>query len=329
MGCATSKSTAGMPSRVFPQDARDEETSTSPSHQSARPRPEKKESFTTVFTEELRSKSGTKDQRSQSIAEASGFSSSTAAEHLRCETSTNSKSAVTPLGPKSRKHQRPTSSPSQLQSLAGQLSPPAASYFTRQPGASACDARSPFTRRAPASRSSHGIETLSGPPPALSTQRSYTADHAPPLDLTQPSHQARKERLASATQDTATPTAEERFEDGRPVRLDNARARMTLPKRARDSFTLEEEQDQVTLRGNDFSRSDQSDPRGQMGHDRLEKRSQASQEDLFLNMAQTDAEANGDSDPSYRKQRRRVRNSIPCPIGLQARSFALLHRRPC
>ena len=32
-------------------------------------------------------------------------------------------------------------------------------------------------KRAPASWSSNGIETLTGPPPALSTQRSYTVDH--------------------------------------------------------------------------------------------------------------------------------------------------------
>ena len=297
-----------MPSRVFPQDARDEGTSrasTSPSHH---PRPGSKESVSPVLTEELRSKSGTKHQRSQSIAEATNLSSSTTAEHLHCEPS---KSAATPLGSKSQKHQRPTSSPSQLQSLANQLSPPSASYFTRQPDASGCDARSPFTRRAPASRSSHGIETLSGPPPALSTQRSYTVDsarnHAPPGDLTQTSHQTRNDEPGRAKKDATTLKAEDRFGDGRPIRLDDSKAGMALQKRARDDFTLEEEQDQVTLRGNDFSRSDQPDRRGQMGDNRLEKRSQASQEDLFLNMAQNDAAANGDADPSYQKQRRRVR----------------------
>ena len=317
-----------MPSRVLSQDARDDEPSTSSpskSHQSTRTRPESDESVPTVLTEELRSKSGTKHQRSQSTAETSNLSSSTAAQHLLSGTSTPFKSAVTPLGPKSGKHQRPTSSPSQLQSLANQLSPQAASSFTRQPGASGCDARSPFTRRAPASRSSQGIETLSGPPPALSTQRSYTADsgrnHAPPLDLTQPSHQARKDGPGSSKQGTAAPTAEDRSEDGKPVRLDDSTARMTLPKRARDDFTLEEEQDQITLRGNDFSRLDQPDHRGQMGHNRLDKRSHASQEDLFLNMAQTDAAANGDSAASYQKQRRRVRISS-YPIGLRMRSFS-------
>ena len=327
--CATSRSTAGMPSRVLPQDARDDEpstASTSKSHHSARPRPESDESVTTVLTEELRNKSGTKHQRSQSSAEATNLSSSTPAQHLLNGTSTPSKSALTPLGPKSGKHQRPTSSPSQLQSLAIQLSPPAASYFTRQPGVSGCDARSPFTRRAPASRSSQGIETLSGPPPALSTQRSYTADsgrnHAPPSDLTQPSHQARKDGRGSSKQGTATPTAQDRSEDGRPVRLDDSKAKMAVPRRARDDYTLEEGQDQVTLRANDFSRPDQSDHRGEMGDNRLEGRSQASQEDLFLNMAQADAAANGDSDPSYRKQRRRVRDFSSCLTGLQARSLS-------
>ena len=305
---------------MFPQDARDEGNSTLSSHHSTRPRPESDKSVTTVLTEELRNKSGTQHQRSQSTAEASDLSSSTAAQQL------HSKTAGTPTGPKSRKHQRPTSSPSQLQSLADQLSPPAASYFTRQPGASGCDARSPFTRRAPASRSSHGIETLSGPPPALSTQRSYTVDsasnHPPTLESTQTSLQARKDRPGSAKQDTATPAAKDRFEDGRAGRLDDSKTAMTLPKRARDEFTLEEEQDQVTLRGNEFPRLDQSDHRGQMGDNRLETRSQTSQEDLFLNMAQSDAAANGDSDASYRKQRRRVSHFSSCPRACKRKALA-------
>ena len=54
------------------------------------------------------------------------------------------------------------------------LSPPVGFDPTQQPGASGADPRSLQTRRPPASRSSYGIETKSGPPPALSTQRSYT-----------------------------------------------------------------------------------------------------------------------------------------------------------
>ena len=57
-------------------------------------------------------------------------------------------------------------------------SPPAGSYFAPRPVAPDSEPRSPFNRRPPASRSSHGIETFSGPPPALSTQLS------PPIEKT-------------------------------------------------------------------------------------------------------------------------------------------------
>ncbi|KAL9103450.1 MAG: hypothetical protein Q9163_001513 [Psora crenata] len=65
--------------------------------------------------------------------------------------------------------------PASPSSKATFTSPPG-SYFTPQPGASGIDARSPTHKRPPASRSSHGIETRSGPPPALSTRRSHNAE---------------------------------------------------------------------------------------------------------------------------------------------------------
>lgn len=68
---------------------------------------------------------------------------------------------------------RPVSSPS-----TPSYSPSTSTYFTKQPGGLGFDPRSPPSRRQPASRSSHGIETLTGPPPALITQRSYTTDSA-------------------------------------------------------------------------------------------------------------------------------------------------------
>ncbi|KAL9117328.1 MAG: hypothetical protein Q9187_006136 [Circinaria calcarea] len=52
------------------------------------------------------------------------------------------------------------------------------SYFALQPGSSGLEARSPAPKRPPASRSSHGIETFSGPPPALSTRRTYSTERA-------------------------------------------------------------------------------------------------------------------------------------------------------
>lgn len=52
------------------------------------------------------------------------------------------------------------------------------SYFSPQPTASGADARSPANRRPPASRSGHGIDTSRGPPIALITRGSYSADIA-------------------------------------------------------------------------------------------------------------------------------------------------------
>ncbi|KAI4202797.1 MAG: hypothetical protein LQ350_002295 [Teloschistes chrysophthalmus] len=74
-------------------------------------------------------------------------------------------------------HQRTISSPSSLQSAAPtpSLLPARGPYFSNQPAASGIEARSP-AKRAPASRSSHGIPTAHGPPPALITQRSYHAE---------------------------------------------------------------------------------------------------------------------------------------------------------
>ncbi|WEW60448.1 hypothetical protein PRK78_005934 [Emydomyces testavorans] len=49
--------------------------------------------------------------------------------------------------------------------------------------ASTIDSRPSYLKRAPASRSSLGIETASGPPPALSTQRNLVQERHPPSNL--------------------------------------------------------------------------------------------------------------------------------------------------
>lgn len=68
---------------------------------------------------------------------------------------------------------RPASSPS-----TPLYSPSTSTHFNQQPGGLGIEPRSPPSRRQPASRSSHGIQTSTGPPPALSTQHSYTTDSA-------------------------------------------------------------------------------------------------------------------------------------------------------
>lgn len=62
--------------------------------------------------------------------------------------------------------------------LSTGVSTTSGSYFLPQPTASGADARSPANRRPPASRSGHGIDTSRGPPIALITRGSYSADIA-------------------------------------------------------------------------------------------------------------------------------------------------------
>ncbi|KAI9703632.1 MAG: hypothetical protein M1836_007402 [Candelina mexicana] len=91
-------------------------------------------------------------------------------------TALNVPTKFTPTDTSSRRKRRPSTS--SVTSIASTNLHPAAtnSYFAPQPESSNLEARSPVLKRAPASRSSHGIETSSGPPPALSTQRSYTTE---------------------------------------------------------------------------------------------------------------------------------------------------------
>ena len=93
---------------------------------------------------------------------------------------------VNPTTPGGLRTPRPSPSPSALRPSSVPLGSVTGSYFLPQLGASGIEARSPANKRAPASRSSHGIETSNGPPPALSTQRSYSTEDAwrypPPID---------------------------------------------------------------------------------------------------------------------------------------------------
>jgi hypothetical protein len=92
-------------------------------------------------------------------------------------------SAATPTSPPTSQTEdvRPDSSSSSLcQTLSAIPSPhdlsPAASYFALRSNPSGSELRSPHYKRPPASRSSHGIETSTGPPPALSTQRTCSIE---------------------------------------------------------------------------------------------------------------------------------------------------------
>lgn len=313
--CATSP-TAGMPSRVLAtREDGTSTTSTSPSYQSASPG---LESESCSPEDDLQSKSGTQRRRSQSIvAGETDLSSLTAAAHHHSQASTPANPGAIVLGSKSEIGRRPTSSPSSLQASIAQRSQPPTSYFVRQPRASGLDARSPFTRRAPASRSSHGIETLSGPPPALITQRSYTGDnlwrYTLPVDGSDPTLQGSSGNFSVDTRDIPTSIATSCPDSTASENLKKSKTEMASTKRARDGTSVEEDQDQVTLRGTDSPRLGDLGTNNKTGNERYEKQSESSHEDLFLNLAQADSAAGADSDRSYSRQRRRVRYSLVCP----------------
>ncbi|MCJ1355478.1 MAG: hypothetical protein MMC33_005470 [Icmadophila ericetorum] len=74
--------------------------------------------------------------------------------------------------------ERPRTSPSSSRIDSPLRTSPTRSYFSPQPGASGSKSGTPVLKRPPASRSSHGINNHHGPPPALSTQRTYSTENA-------------------------------------------------------------------------------------------------------------------------------------------------------
>ncbi|KAL8829643.1 MAG: hypothetical protein Q9170_006080, partial [Blastenia crenularia] len=185
--------------------------------------------------------------------------------------------------PPTSAQQRPTSSPSSLPGSTPSLSTVRGSYFSSQPGSSGIESRSPANKRAPASRSSHGIATAGGPPPALITQRSYHGEAwRNPLDVDQPNPPSAQSRIADRSGSS------------------------TLNRQNRSSYTMNgvsgnhgatlshthppTEEDDDTLRTFDDSQKSNR-PLLRSTHNQSEEdHSYSSHEDLFLNLARTDSE---------------------------------------
>ena len=192
-------------------------------------------------------------------ASLSSLSASSAPYPNNVTSSTSSTSAPRPLS-----RGRPTSSPQTLRPEPLQYSSPRGPYFSRQSTTTSVDARSPAVKRAPASRSSHGIETASGPPPALSTQRSYTAESTrsffQPVEVpkSKPTTQifGGVDLAARPTTSSGVPETDAMFSR----------------RRSRMSVQEEDEDRTLTLRDNE----------GEQGGDDTV----SSQEDIFLNLAQ-------------------------------------------
>ncbi len=207
----------------------------------------------------------------------------------------------------------PLSPPLSPRAPSTPLSTRTGGYFEHQPAASGLEPRSPATRRPPASRSSNGIETSSGPPPALSTQRSHPTES--PWKQPSPSNLPVTRPSASRAQTInsinlivrlSQDTADEKINvdpgragsKGRRTSGAAEENKMLHSKRSK----LEDDQDRTlrTLEG--IRRTPPRNKYSRYGQE--EEQSQSSHEDLFLNLAHTDA--GNATEPLSRFERRRV-----------------------
>lgn len=209
-----------------------------------------------------------------------------------------------------------SSTPPQSRTLSPPLLPPGGSYFTSQPGDSGSEPRSPQIRRPPASRSSHGIETSSGPPPALSTQRSYTGDapwrNPPPVDPRDPSPLSTNPPNVTQSLDSivrqSQNTTNEDSESSPSIAARAARSKsfengglMTAMARRNDGQLGSEEDQDSTLRmyGQKWEEVRHN------GKEGAQEQSMSSNEDLFLNLAKADSVVGDSEESSARRERRR------------------------
>ena len=201
------------------------------------------------------------------------------------------------------------------------------SYFSSHPGASSdLEARSPpANKRPPASRSSHGIETFSGPPPALSTQRTRSTDNwrltpakDPHIVYPQLTPQAlatlAAENLARVnTQESTIAHLEPPIKDelgSKSSKISSAEAadgviftaatKVPPPINLCPGHNTSDEK---------MSREPNLDSAPNVRHQKSE--SQSSQEDLFLNLATTDAPAEKILSTITPKERQPTQDATP------------------
>ena len=202
---------------------------------------------------------------------------------------------------------------------------PGGSYFAQQPGASGAEPRSPLTRRPPASRSSHGIETSSGPPPALSTQRSYNADSpwritpssktkiARPNLSQRPSTSASidsiiKQAHQSTNEDSDSSPSVARVARSKSLTHDGIGTAMAGRYSSTRSEDEEDQNTTIRMYGTKSNANRKSTEGG------LRDKPSSSNEDLFLNLARAESVVDDASESSTRRERRRSHigtSSIP------------------
>ena len=193
---------------------------------------------------------------------------------------------------------------------------PGGSYFAQQPGASGVEPRSPLTRRPPASRSSHGIETSSGPPPALSTQRSYNADSpwritpstktkiARPTLSQRPSTSASidsivKQAHQTTNEDSDSSPSVARVARSKSLTHDGIGTAMAGRHNRTRSEDEEDQNSTIRMSGTNWNADMKSTEEG------LQDKPYSSNEDLFLNLARAESVVDDASETSTRRERRR------------------------
>ena len=276
-----------MPSRVPPDNTHDDDGPARPDT----PPSDSETSFVSATSENQ--SLPTVPQRHIVVAQTTNLLSRPPLSHLgsdkASDTSSLSSNVQEPT-PLPRKRRAPSPESKEL--------PQPTSYFGLQvDGASGLEPRSPFNKRAPASRSSHGIETRTGPPPALSTNRSYIGE-APwrsPSGKRLPSqaNKVKSNGISEPKLNSSEPSLENfSNHSGKSPAATIDRLNKNAPKRFSAS-AMEEDQDS-TLRGIG------QDTRVIHSSDGLPR----DREDLFLDMAHADTDEG--SDTASRVERRRV-----------------------
>jgi hypothetical protein len=195
--------------------------------------------------------------------------------------------------------------------------------FKPQPSSAGSEPRSPHPKRPPASRSSHGIETATGPPPALSTQRTLLQDKtfrtlggrssSPPRPFSQQSPPASPKAKSRSSpsidailkSDKSNNTATEQRDQSPSVSqqgpIVDMNRKMSLSSTCAESYVSDDDRDRATIA---------------MGRKKLDENAKASSangnrsrnEDIFLNIAKSNANS---QESSAKAERRRVSLEIP------------------
>lgn len=231
---------------------------------------------------------------------------------------------------------RPLSSPS-----TPSYSPSTSTYFNKQSGGLGFDPKSPPSRRQPASRSSHGIETSTGPPPALITQRSHTTDSGwkqlTPLDGSRHSkYRPDTQKSFDSIINSVQLTADEKHGAVAPEAIFSVRQRLEMAGEKTGTMAAIEKRhrghveyrsstvrnfDPVASSHLDFAANANEKRSGHATINDGDEQTKNSQEDLFLILARSNSLADNAKDVALKGERRRVSLDSHCSYYVFAPPF--------